>query len=256
MPELPKNKREAEFLYPHGFLDSRFCQGRSRRLLQIANPVPGSFPKALALTAISVLGQRSGMQNAQNPVLRVVTERDDYRAFVQYEEQKLFRTRFWVRVLAIPAVLLGVTAFEAWRLGGLMALIRTEPLAVLVPGTIFLWAASRWQALERKARRLALKEYPGLSDLKLEADSLVVESDPRRRRYAWKDMVGIVEDNGLMMFVHKRSPGVFKATMVPLRPEASDARYLPAFRQRAHQLWEAAHATVASAAPVQQVVAA
>jgi len=180
------------------------------------------------------------MQPAATPVLRVVTERADYRAYVQYTEQKLFRTRFWTWVLAVPTLLVGVTAFEAWRLGGITNLLRTEPLAILVPGTIFLWAASRWQMLERKANRMAQKEYPGLRDLKLEADALVVESGPRRRKYAWKDIVDIVEDNGLLMFVHARAPGLFKATMVPLRPEASDARVLPGFRQRAEQLWRTA----------------
>jgi hypothetical protein len=193
------------------------------------------------------------MQNQQSPVLRVVTETADYRAYVQYTEQKLFRGRFWSWVLAVPALLLGVTAFEAWRLGGIGNLLRTEPLAVLVPGVIFLWAASRWQVLERKAKKMAMKEYPGLRDIKLESDALVVESGPRRRKYAWKDIVDIVEDNGLLMFVHARSPGVYKATMVPLRPEASDARYLPAFRQRAAELWRAAKAPVAAVARPQPV---
>ncbi|HUR61053.1 MAG TPA: hypothetical protein VM286_01645 [Candidatus Thermoplasmatota archaeon] len=189
------------------------------------------------------------------PVLRVVSERNDYRAFVQYTEQKLFRRRFWAWVFAVPAVLLGLSAFEAWRLGGVMELIRTEPIAVLVPGVIFLWAASRWQALERKAQRMALKEYPGMVDLKLEADALVVEAGPRRRKYAWKDMVDIIEDNGLLMFVHARSPGVFKATMVPLRPEASDARYLDGFREKAKQLWQGAHAPAMARAAAQPMAA-
>lgn len=194
--------------------------------------------------------------NAAPPVLRVVTERSDYRAFVQYTDQKLFRRRFWAWVLAIPTILVAVAGFEAWRLGGLTQLVKAEPLAVLVPGVIFLWAASRWQALERKANRMALKEYPGLVDLKLESDALVVESGPRRRRYAWKDMVDIVEDNGLLMFVHARTPGVFKATMVPLRPEASDARYLDGFRERAKQLWAGAHAPAAVRAPAQAALPA
>lgn len=185
------------------------------------------------------------------PALRVVTERDDYRAFVQYTDQTVFRRRFWTWVLAVPAVLVAATAFEAWRAGGWANLVHTDPLAVLVPGAIFLWAASRWQAMERKARRMAMREYPGLRDLRLEPDGLVVESGPRRRRYAWKDIVDIVEAKGLLLFVHARAPGLFKATMVPLRPEASDPRHLPAFRARAMELWRIARAPapVAAAAP-------
>jgi hypothetical protein len=188
------------------------------------------------------------------PVLRVVTERVDYRAFVQYTDQTVFRRRFWAWVVAVPALLVAATVFEAWRAGGWANLVHADPLAVLVPGAIFLWAASRWQALERKARRMAIKEYPGLRDLKLEADALVVESGPRRRKYAWKDMVDIVEANGLLMFVHARTPGVFKATMVPLRPEASDPRHIANFRQRAQELWQGARArpAPAPAAPAAQ----
>ncbi|HEX2065910.1 MAG TPA: hypothetical protein VHI93_03770 [Candidatus Thermoplasmatota archaeon] len=184
------------------------------------------------------------------PVLRVVTERSDYRAFVQYTDQTVFRRRFWTRVLAVPALLVAVTGFEVWRAGGWANLLDTDPFAVLVPGAILLWAASRWQALERKARRMAQKEYPGLRDLRLEPDGLVVESGPRRRKYAWKEMVDVIEANGLLLFVHARSPGLFKATMVPLRPEASDPRHLPAFRQRAMELWRGARmeAPMASAA--------
>ncbi|MEA3202799.1 MAG: hypothetical protein QOI63_465 [Thermoplasmata archaeon] len=183
------------------------------------------------------------------PVLRVVTERADYRAFVQYTDTTVFRRRFWAWVVAIPAVLVAATVFEAWRAGGWANLVHADPLAVLVPGAIFLWAASRWQALERKARRMAVKEYPGLRDLKLEADALVVESGPRRRKYAWKDIVEIREANGLLLFVHTRSPGVFKATMVPLRPEASDPRHIDGFRARAMDLWRAARAPKPAAAP-------
>ncbi|MEA3144029.1 MAG: hypothetical protein QOG31_1353 [Thermoplasmata archaeon] len=186
---------------------------------------------------------------SSSPVLRVVTERADYRAFVQYTDQTVFRRRFWAWVLAIPAVLVGVTAFEAWRAGGWANLVHTDPLAVLVPGAIFLWAASRWQVMERKARKMALKEYPGLRDLKLETDALVVESGPRRRKYAWKDIVEIREANGLLLFVHARTPGVFKATMVPLRPEASDPRHIGAFRQRAMELWQGARAPKPATAP-------
>lgn len=181
--------------------------------------------------------------------LRVVTERADYRAFVQYTDQTVFRRRFWASVVTIPAVLLAATVFEAWRAGGWAHLVHSDPVAVLVPGAIFLWAASRWQAIERKARRMALKEYPGLRDLRLEADALVVESGPRRRKYAWKDMVDIIEANGLLMFVHARAPGLFKATMVPLRPEASDARHIDAFRARAKELWQSARTRPAAAQP-------
>jgi hypothetical protein len=48
------------------------------------------------------------------------------------------------------------------------------------------------------------------------------------------------------MFVHARKPGVFKATMVPLRPEASDGRYIEGFRTRALQLWQDAKAAPAA----------
>jgi hypothetical protein len=190
---------------------------------------------------------------AASPVLRVVTERDDYRAFVRYTDQTVFRRRFWAWVVAVPAILVAATVFEAWRAGGWANLVHSDPVAVLVPGAIFLWAASRWQAIERKARRMAQREYPGLRDLKLESDGLVVESGPRRRKYAWKDIVEVVEANGLLLFVHARAPGLFKATMVPLRPEASDPRHIGPFRQRAVELWGAARAprplAVAAAAP-------
>jgi hypothetical protein len=189
------------------------------------------------------------MQTPGAPVLRVVTERNDYRAFVQYTDQKVFRRRFWAWVLAVPIALVALTAFEAWRAGGWANLVHNEPLAVLVPGTIFLWAASRWQSMEKKAKRMALKEYPGLRDLRLEADALVVESGPRRRKYAWKDIVDVTEANGLLLFVHARAPGIFKATMVPLRPEASDPRVLPAFKARALELWRSAR-PAARPAPV------
>jgi hypothetical protein len=182
-------------------------------------------------------------------VLRVAAERDDYRAFVQYTDQTVFRRRFWTWVLAVPLVLVAATVFEAWRAGGWAHLVHSDPVAVLVPGAIFMWAASRWQAMERKARRMALKEYPGLRDLRLEADALVVESGPRRRKYAWKDVVDIVEANGLLLFVHARAPGLFKATMVPLRPTAADPGMLAAFRQRAVELWQGARVRPAAAPP-------
>jgi hypothetical protein len=167
-------------------------------------------------------------------VLRSEPALPDYEAFVRYREQVVFRRRFWTRLAAVPLLILAAGLFEAWRLGGLRALLAEEPAAVLAPLVGLLWVAGRWRGLRRKAERMARAELPGERAATLEPDALVVDTPQGRRRYDWSGLVDLVETGGLLLFVHKSNPHAFKATMVPLR---GDPLRLAAFQEAARGLF-------------------
>ena len=166
--------------------------------------------------------------------LRHQPEASDYEAFVRYRERVVFRRRFWGWVLAVPLLILAAALFESWRLGGLSALLAEEPAAALAPLVAALWVASRWHALAKKAQRMARAELPGDRTATLEPDGLLVDTPEGRRKYPWSAMVDLVETRGLLLFVHKRNPHAFKATLVPLR---GDPARLADFRAAARALF-------------------
>lgn len=177
------------------------------------------------------------MPLAANPHVRVVPEGEDYRNFVTYQDRTVFARRFWTFLVAVPILLFSLAIYEFVTLGGIAATLKADPASVLVPLVAVLWVIARWRDSARKARKLALRQTPGELTYRAEADGLAVDDGSRRLKHKWSDLVEIVETDGLMLFVHKREPGVFKATMVPMKsargePEAFRTAALASFRAK------------------------
>lgn len=176
-----------------------------------------------------------GMPQEKTPHVRVVPEGTDYLNFVTYQDRTVFARRFWTVLVGVPALLFGLAIYEFITYGGLVATLKADPAALAVPAVAVLWVLARWQASAKKARRLFKRQPVGELSYRVEADGLAVDTGSRKLKHKWSEMVDVVETDGMMLFVHKREPGVFKATMVPLKsargePELFRAAALSTFR--------------------------